>query len=195
MKYILSLFYLIFCLIMPDLTAHAEEIHLPDPDKTGGIPLMQALSKRHATRDFSDREISETTLSNLLWASWGVNRPNKRRVSPTAQNVQNVRLYVVLPSGIWLYQADKHILVKALKGDYREKFANAPVSFFYVAPADNYSGMHVGAIFQNAGLFAASEGLGNIVRSQKITDILDGLNLPNGYKMYITQSFGWLKDN
>ena len=80
--------------------AQAQEvIVLPSPDKSGGAPLMEALAKRHATSDFSEKEITKEMMSNLLWASWGVNLPNKRRVSPTAHNPQKVNLYVVLPTG------------------------------------------------------------------------------------------------
>lgn len=66
----------------------ADTIQLPKPQITGGKPLMQCLSERHSTRTFSDRKLSQQVLSNLLWAAWGINRPDGRRTAPTANNKQ-----------------------------------------------------------------------------------------------------------
>ena len=54
----------------------APKIALPAPDKTGGMPLMEALSKRATARSFDTASITPQELSDLLWASFGVNRPD-----------------------------------------------------------------------------------------------------------------------
>ena len=70
-----------------DSTARME---LPAPDKTGGMPLMQALAQRRSIKTgFSGAALSPQQLSDLLWASWGVNRDGGRRTAPTAMNRQS----------------------------------------------------------------------------------------------------------
>ncbi|MFO8031111.1 MAG: SagB/ThcOx family dehydrogenase, partial [Desulfohalobiaceae bacterium] len=49
-------------------------IDLPQPDRKDGMPLMQALDNRRSQRSFSSQELDRQTLSDLLWAAWGVNR-------------------------------------------------------------------------------------------------------------------------
>ena len=64
---------------MPALCQQAP-IQLPKPQTGAGMPLMQALAKRQTTRAFEDNPLPLQTLSNLLWAAFGVNRP--RDVKP-----------------------------------------------------------------------------------------------------------------
>ena len=85
---------------------------LPAPDRKGGIPLMQALEKRKTVRAYSDREIPMQTLSNLLWAASGVNRADGGMTAPTARNLQEITLYVLLPAGIFRYDAPANRLVR-----------------------------------------------------------------------------------
>ncbi|MDD2279776.1 MAG: SagB/ThcOx family dehydrogenase, partial [Bacteroidales bacterium] len=59
------------------LTGCSQEkvIKLPQPQTSGGMPLMEALMKRGTSREFSSKELDLQTLSNLLWAANGINRP------------------------------------------------------------------------------------------------------------------------
>ena len=59
----------------PVLAADLKPIDLPKPQITAGMPLMQALAQRKTTRAFRDKPLPLQTLSNLLWAAFGVNRP------------------------------------------------------------------------------------------------------------------------
>ncbi len=171
--------------------APEKRLSLPKPDISGGKPLMEALALRKSTRAFSDKPVSQRDLSNLLWAAWGVNRADGKRTVPTANNRQEVSLYVAMDNGVWLYDAQKNELALALDMDARYKFGGGPLILLYVALADSrYSGMHVGSMYQNAGLYCASAGLGNVVKAQK-ADALDGvLKLPGGYKVMIIQVVG-----
>ena len=54
----------------------AETIRLPAPDNDSGVTVVQALKARHSERTFSDRGIPLETLSGVLWAANGFNRPN-----------------------------------------------------------------------------------------------------------------------
>ncbi len=45
------------------------------------MPLMQALSLRRSTREFSTRKIPDQVLADLLWAAYGINRPGGDRTA------------------------------------------------------------------------------------------------------------------
>jgi hypothetical protein len=174
--------------------AEAGRIALPPPDKSGGRPLMEALALRATNRSISDKAVSDQDLSNLLWAVWGVNRPDGKRTMPTAKNSQDLAVYVARADGVWLYDGMKHDLTRALSGDFRAKLGGAPLTLLYAAPANSeFSGMHVGSLYQNAGLYCASAGLANVVKRSG-ADALDGtLKLPAGYRVFIVHLIGWPK--
>ncbi len=167
-----------------------EVLHLPNPQIEGGLPIMEALSKRHSSRTFSDKPISNQLLSNLLWATWGINRDNGHRTAPTADNNQLINIYVVNEEGVWLYSAEKNQLGKVLGGNYTKRF-KAPLTFVYTSPDDRLNHYPIGALFQNAGIFSAAFGLNNVVRDQYNGILYGKLPLPETFKIQITQSFGW----
>jgi len=61
------------------LAQELKPIQLPKPQITAGMPLMQALARRQTTRAFLDKPLPLQTLSNLLWAAFGVNRPREMK--------------------------------------------------------------------------------------------------------------------
>ena len=102
-------------------SADGARMDLPAPDKKGGMPLMQALAERHSSKSgYTGAPLSAQELSNLLWATWGVNRPDGRRTAPSAMNRQEVAVYVVRENGVWRYDAAGHALIRELSGDYRD---------------------------------------------------------------------------
>lgn len=166
-----------------------ERLMLPAPDKTGGAPLMQALAQRKSTRSFSKEEVPLQEVSNLLWATWGVNRPNGFRTAPTARNKQEVAVYAVMAGGIWLYDGKTHSLTKVSEKDPGGEL-EAPLTLAYAAKDDAFGGMHVGSLYQNAGLYCASAGLANVVKAGNVSVVADSVRLPDGYRMYVIQSIG-----
>ncbi|MFD1261404.1 nitroreductase family protein [Entomomonas asaccharolytica] len=165
---------------------------LPAPDKTGGKPLMQALAERKTIRDFNDKPITEQALSDLLWATWGMNREGWR-TAPTSMNNQQIIVFVVKPDGIWRFNAAQHQLEKVLEQNYYAAFGGAPLTFIYTGSQGKYDALSIGALYQNAGLYCASIGLGNVIETNHNQVLGNRLPLPVGYKIYITQSFGWPK--
>ena len=88
---------MIFALICPALVLAQElkPIKLLAPQTGSGRPLMQALQERKSTREFGSRELPLQVLSNLLWAAFGVNRPDSGgRTAPSALNWQEIAVYV-----------------------------------------------------------------------------------------------------
>ena len=145
-----------------------KPIQLPKPQGAAGMSPMQALAERKTTRAFLDKPLPTQTLSNLLWAAFGVNRPREEkpglgRTAPSAMNKQEVELYVVLAQGVYVYEAEANLLRPVVAGDLRAKMGAPPagqaaVTLLYVANAKlDYAQVDVGFIGQNVYLFAASE--------------------------------------
>ena len=98
-KYILN-FLVLSALNGIMISMYAQDIVLPAPDRTGGKPLMQALNERQTTRSFTKDSLSMQQLSDLLWAGWGINRPEQgKRTAPSAMNWHEIDIYVTLPGG------------------------------------------------------------------------------------------------
>ena len=172
----------------------ATRMELPAPNKTGGMPLMQALNARRSIKtNYSGAALSAQQLSDLLWATWGVNREDGRRTAPTAMNRQDVRVYVALENGVWQYDAG-HALIKVLDGDWRSQMGGGSLTLLYAIPqANEWGGAHVGSLYQNAALYCASAGLGNFVHVSGLHALDGKLPLPEGWKVYIIQTVGLLK--
>jgi len=186
-------------------------LQLPPPLKEGGMPLMQALAERHTSREFASDPLPLQTLSNLLWAAFGVNRPDGHRTAPSARNWQETDLYVFLPDGVYLYDAGANLLQPVLAGDHRaaagkqEFVKDAPLSLVYVAdlarmgdaaPEDKalYSAADAGFIAQNVYLFCASEGLSVVVRGMVDREqIAKLLHLRSDQKVILAQTVGYPK--
>jgi len=176
----------------------AQDITLPQPVKTGGMPLMEALSKRSSSREFSTADIDNQMLSNMLWAAWGYNRADKR-TAPSANDKQELSVYVVLKSGAYLYDAKANKLVQKAKGDFRKQMGNqdfvatAPVNIVFVEDKTKQGAgaTDCGFIAQNIYLFCASENLATVVRGWFDAKVVkEALKLPENMQPILTQTVG-----
>jgi hypothetical protein len=167
-------------------------IKLQKPQTDGGKSVMAALWERRTNRNISAQALPPQVLSDLLWAAFGVNRESgpfgqPGRTAASASNSQETDLYVVLPEGIYLYEAVPHRLTPVVAGDQRGKVggrgrggaaATAPVNLVFVIDIGRYAkaplqeprlkdpefqklyyGVAVGLIAGNVHLWAASNGL------------------------------------
>jgi hypothetical protein len=129
-----------------------KPIDLPKPQKDGGKSVLAALQERRTIRAIRDEKLPPQTLSNLLWAAWGVNRQAvgeglPGRTAASASNSQEMDLYVALAEGVYLYEAVPHRLTPVAAGDLRARGgrggrgagAKAPVRIFFVADLAKYS--------------------------------------------------------
>jgi nitroreductase len=191
--------------------AKAEEpIPLPAPAIGAGMPLMEALAKRQSLRSFADRELPDQVLSNLLWAAFGVNRPETGdRTAPSWRGSKETDIYVARADGVWRYDPEENVLRRHLEADLREEVgrqpfaADAPVVLIYVAdrsrmaeaPEDEqHLYAHVDAAFvsQNVYLFAASEGLATVVLGNVDREALGtALQLRDDQILTFTQPIGY----
>ena len=167
------------------LVAFAQEvkpIQLPEPKLGQTKSLAQALKDRKSTREFREGSLPLQTLSNLLWAGFGINRSDSgRRTAPSAKNWQEIGVYVATAEGMYLYDPKGNALVPVVSGDIRalcgvQPFVkDAAVNLVYVADlkkTDEVKGLETiwmawadtGFIAQNVYLYCASEGLAAVFR-------------------------------
>lgn len=201
-------------LVRPDAISGQETavIKLPPPQQEGGKPLMECLKLRQSQREFSPDKLSPQVLSNLLWAAYGINRPDSgKRTAPSAVNWQNIDLYLATADGLFLYEARDHSLIQVLKEDIRgltgtQDFVKiAPLNLVYVGDyariprgSDEdkrfYSGAHAGFISQNVYLFCASEGLATVVRALiNREELARAMKLRPEQKIMLAQTVGYPK--
>ena len=182
---------------------------LPAPRQEGGMPLMNALKLRASTREYSDRPLSEQTLSNLLWAGFGINRPGGDRTAPYWRHIMVIDVYIAMSDGVWLYQPSAHALAPHLPEDIRahtgvqDFVATAPLNLIYVAHGERmtdvsatdrqlYASVDSGFIGQNVYLFCASEGLVTVFRGAiDYPTLTMALKLPKEQFVTFAQTAGY----
>jgi len=217
LPFVLRLRFIIGFLFLPSsiFFLQAQElkpIQLPLPQMEIGKPLMQVLSNRHSTRSFDSKQLPLLELSNILWAAYGINRPESgHRTVPSAMNWQEYDVYVALKEGIYIYNAKSNGLDPVESGDLREFTGkqdfvkDAPVNLIYVADYSKisksgkltedqktFSLIDAGFIAQNVYLYCASQDLSVVARgmfdSIKLTEIL---KLKPEQKVILTQTVGY----
>jgi SagB-type dehydrogenase family enzyme len=121
----------IMILINPSLgqgqLSELKIIKLNQPNKKRGLPFMETLSVKASVREWSDRDLSLQDISDLVWAANGVNRPKEKKyTASSAQNAHDVDVYLFMKNGVYLYDADKHVLKQVLNGDFRSQIMMKP---------------------------------------------------------------------
>ena len=186
-----------------------ETIPLPPAQTTGGMPLMEAFQLRKSQRSFSSKELTSQHISNLLWAAYGINRPDGFRTVPAAKNWFEYDIYLLKSDGWFLFDVRKHALLKMGNEDLRiyggtQDFVKAaPVILVYVADFDRmtgatddlrkfFSAVDLGYISQNVYLWSASEGLATIILGQvdkpKVHEVL---KLKPAQQVILSQPVGY----
>ncbi|MDO8733812.1 MAG: SagB/ThcOx family dehydrogenase [Elusimicrobiota bacterium] len=187
-------------------------IKLLAPQTDIGKPLMQVLKNRQSTREFSKEKLPLQTLSNLLWAAFGINRPvSGGRTAPSALNMQEIDVYAAMSDGLYLYDAKQNVLRCILTEDIRvltgkQPFVkDAPLTLIFVADLskmsksdsqkiDYYSSADAAFISQNVYLFCASEGLATGVRDLVDKPVLEkAMKLRKDQKVIFAQTVGYPK--
>ena len=190
----------------------AEElkpIPLPPPQTEGGLPFMQALKQRHTTRELKPADLPAQVLANLLWAGFGINRPETgHRTAPSAMNSQEVDIYVALAQGLYVYEPKANRLKPVLAGDFRvrtsaQPFAKeAPVVLIFVADLPRlvkakpdqrpfYAAIDTGYISQNIYLYCASAELATVVFAVDQAPLAATMKLKPDQKVILAQAVGY----
>lgn len=203
---------IISVLTIQGIAQNTSNIQLPAPQKDGGMPIMKALQNRKSSRTYvAGKDLTNQQISNLLWAAYGFNRPNKR-TAPSATDAQEFTLYVFTKTGIYKWDDTKNILIQIVSGDNRavagkqDFVKDASLNIVFVADYNkltkyntdieksNMAHINCGYISQNVYLYCASEGLATIVRGWIDKDeIAKKLQLPAHQKVIVAQSVGFDK--
>ena len=169
----------------------APRIKLPAPERSGGMPVWEAIGGRRSVRDFGGISMSAASLSQLLWASQGVTRVMGEyalRSAPSAGALYPVETYLSIQKvegigpGIYHYDVREHALELLRPGDFRAAVAGAALDQGFLAEAAvvfawtavfarskwkykerayRYVYLDAGHIAQNLALAAVALGLGS----------------------------------
>ena len=194
------------------LAQEPKPIQLVRPQIGSGNPFMQLLWKRMSSREFSPEPLPVEVLSNMLWAAFGINRPDGKRTAPTASNRQEIDIYVASANGLYLYDAKANLLNPVLAEDIRGLTGRQPhvkeaaVNLIYVADflkmratassEDKIllSAAAAGLISENVYLYCASEGLATVVRANIDKPALASvMKLRLDQRIILAQSVGYPK--
>lgn len=192
----------------------AQSVKLPAPSKACKTTLMEALTNRHSTREFADRDIPDDVLSTVLWSACGINRPSEGKITaPSALNAQDIIVFVIREDGAYRYDPKDNTLTKVSSKDLRkdvagpQKFAaTAPVSLVLVSdnskflermPAQAKTRMGVvdaGYVSENICLACSALGLSTVPRMTMKLDVLKTeLGLDDNYDFIINNQIGYPK--
>ena len=137
-------------------TIDSQLVYILPPYTTDGIMSVEAaLASRRSRRNFQDKPISASQLSQLLWAAYGITLPDSPhfnvglRTTPSAGALYPLEIYVIIGNmegiepGVFRYIPEEHWLIRVIDGDVREELSaaalgqrsvlDAPVSIFYSA--------------------------------------------------------------
>lgn len=179
----------VFLITLAAFTLSAQDIALLAPETGKGVNVMQAFNQRRSTREFDSKELTLQDMSNLLWATMGINRQDNKLTAPSCRNLQEIRLFVITANGAYEYIPLSHSLHQVAEGDLRQMVAgqqdfvtNAPVSLLMVADMDKFgntdsrsmtmAAIDAGIVTENACIAAAGLGLATVPRASMESDKL-----------------------
>lgn len=189
--------------------AELRTIVFPPARASGGKTVTEALHQRKTIREIKSEPISNEVLGNLLWAAFGINRPeNGHRTAPSAMNSQEIDIYVATREGLYVYEPKPHQLKPIIDKDLRAKTSgqafgtNAPVTLIFVANLSRfekaqpetrliYANFDAGCICQNVYLFCASEGLATVVHDLDRASLITAMKLAPEQRIIMAQAVGW----
>lgn len=172
-----------------------ESVKLNAPDMKRGSSMMQAFAKRQSIKSFANKELNKQDLSDLLWATNGINRTESgKRTAPSAMNKQDVTIYVCLKDGSYLYNHKTNTLDLISKEDVRQD-KGAPVCLVLTSSLEGtYGAIDTGIVSQNISLFCSGAGLATYPRGTMNKDQLkSALKLNDKETLLLCQPVGYAK--
>ena len=104
------------------------DITLNPPEIKG--ELMESIKNRHTSREYNkDKELTLQQLSDLLWVTYGNNRPKQNlpghhhgtyKTVASACAAYPLVIYAFLKSGVYKYDPDNNKLILVKEGDHRD---------------------------------------------------------------------------
>ncbi|MBW2983530.1 SagB/ThcOx family dehydrogenase [Candidatus Woesearchaeota archaeon] len=169
-----------------------DEIKLPNPTYDGAVSLEKTLSERKSERSFTAEPLSLNEISQLLWASQGIDAvTGATRTAPSAGALHPLEIYFIitkqgdLEPGVYHYSPSSHTIKKV--ADAAERLAyDAPMYLVftavyerttrkYGARGERYVHIEAGHAAQNVHLQAISLGLKTVPVGAFDDDYVSGL--------------------
>lgn len=195
--------------------ASASALLGPAPTASGNtsaeMSVSEALRNRKSTRAFAARSIDPALLAELLWAVFGVNRPDTGlHTAPSWHGAADVMVHVATAEGVLAYDPVTNTTAQVLAEDVRPLLspqpfvATAPACLIFVSDltrlqaATNederrfWATVDAAIAAENAYLFAAARGLGTcLVGGLDRAAISQRLGLPGHLYPTFVQPLGW----
>ena len=180
------------------IVLHAETLSLPAP-RGDEADITRILAARHETAAFVTNGLTRQAVSDILWASTGINRPaTGHRTSNYSHASRDNEVYLLCAQGVFCYDQIEHALVQESTNDLRSTLPapadTAPVSLAHITYSSNpttVGSVHTGFVSENVALACADLRLG----ARLITDIPealhDDLGLASDRHLLILQSIGY----
>ena len=143
------------------------------------LTMTDALRARRSTRAFADRPVDPALLAELLWAAFGVNRPDTGlHTAPSWHGSADVVVHLATASGVLRHDPATNTAQSLLPEDIRTRLspepfvATAPACLIFVSDlrkltaADQdeqkrlWALVDAAMVSENVYLFAAARGLG-----------------------------------
>jgi SagB-type dehydrogenase family enzyme len=175
----------------------ATTIQLPQPSKSGGMALTEALARRRSVRTFTAKPLTQAEISQLLWAAQGITDDKGHRTAPSASAQYYLRIYLASADGFFEYIPSGHQLKKLQAQDLRAKLSAQPsvksapfvlvIAGEYERAAEKYgadkgprvANLEAGHVAQNVLLQATALGLGAVpVAGIEPKDVQKAASLP-----------------
>lgn len=144
-----------------------------------GLTVTDALRARRSTRAFADRPVDPALMAELLWAAFGVNRPDTGlHTAPSWHGAADVVVHVATGSGVFRYDPATDTTRQLLAEDIRTKLspepfvATAPACLIFISDTQRLTAaedddqkrlwalVDAAIVSENVYLFAAARGLG-----------------------------------
>jgi hypothetical protein len=179
-------------------SAFAQSITLPAP-RGDEVAITRILAARHDTAAFADTGVSRQAVSDLLWASTGINRPTTGgRTSNYSYSSRDDEIYLLCAQGVFLYDQLEHLLTRLSTTDLRPTLggtaATAPLTLAlvtYNSSTDFFGSIHTGFIAQNIALACADRGLGAKLTAEIPATLASALGLASSRTILLLQSIGY----
>lgn len=205
---------IVLFVLLSNLTCgtNAQEIvQLPVPVKNVNASLFYVLQQRRSVREYKQKDVNDTILAQILWAACGISDIKTMKITaPSAINAQDIMVYVIKPTGAYLFNPVANTLTKKSDKDLRLLVAgrqkivsNAPIMLVLVSDLSKFrdiptkaelGAMDVGYVSQNIYLACTALGLGTVARGTMDKDVLrQELKLEADHTLMLNHPIGWAK--
>lgn len=101
-------------------------VKLPPAKRAGRVSLEEAIARRRSVRDFAETTLSDTELSQLLWAAQGITQNSLGlRTAPSAGALYPLEVFLSTQAGVFGYEPETHQLHQFISTDVRDALFKA----------------------------------------------------------------------